>query len=75
MLIFKIDYFYKLKQASEDKQYINYENFKKKTKSLKNSWKNNNINITKLINLFYIELLDHNVSFVNLKSAYDSKDI
>ena len=31
----KIDYFYKLKQASEDKQYINYENFKKKTKSLK----------------------------------------
>lgn len=71
----KIDYFYKLKQASEDKQYINYENFKKKTKSLKNSWKNNNINITKLINLFYIELLDHNVSFVNLKSAYDSKDI
>lgn len=86
----RIDHFYKVHKVSKKEQYMNYENFKKKTASLKDYFKKTKAfikknqvytktykfsNGTKLINSFYIKLLDYNISFVNLKSAYNSQDI
>lgn len=86
----RIDHFYKVHKVSKKEQYMNYENFKKKTASLKDYSKKTKAfikknqvytktykfsNGTKLINSFYIKLLDYNISFVNLKSAYNSQDV
>lgn len=73
----KIRNYYRLgksNQYPENTQYMNYAAFKKETKSMPDENKKG-INELKLMNSFYIKLLEHNISFVNLKSAYNSEDI